>query len=169
MYSHQQNIGSIVVLLAVVALLVLRNSRPQKMTVSRFWILPAIVVFLTIFVIVSTAAVEPGVLLAGGIASVIGIALGIPLGLARGHHSKVRLGDRPGTLYVDPSLVVTLIWLGAFAVRYAVRSFLPNAGSIALGATDGLLLFAVTSVIVARIVIFRKYEALRANQPVSDT
>jgi len=164
MQSVQPNIGTLIFTLIVLALVVYRNSRPQKMTVSRFWILPVLIVFLTGFVIWSTLAVEHGDLIAGAIASLIGIALGIPLGLARGHHSKVRLGDQPGTLYVDPSLIVTLIWLGAFVLRYVVRTFIPTAGPIALGATDGVLLFAVTSVLVSRIVIFRKYEALRAGQ-----
>jgi len=167
MQSAHPTIGTLIFTLLILVLIVYRNSRPQKMTISRFWIMPVLIVFLTGYVIWATLAVGHGDLIAGVVAGLIGIALGIPLGLARGHHSKVRLGEQPGTLYVDPSLVVTLIWLGAFAVRYAVRTFIPTAGPVALGATDGLLLFAVTSVLVSRIVIFRKYEALRAGQAIT--
>jgi hypothetical protein len=56
---------------------------------------------------------------------------------------------------------VMLIWLGAFGIRYAIRIFLPTAGDLTLGVSDGLLVFALTSVIVARIVIFRKYLTLK--------
>ena len=152
---------NVAITLAVLALVVYRNSRPQRMTVARFWILPGIVVLMTAFLMWSTlAASVPGVLVAGLIASVVGVALGIPVGIARGHHSNVKLGTSPGTFIVEPSIVVMLIWIGAFAVRYAVRLLLPNAGAMTLAATDGLVLFAVTSVLVARIVIFRKYLAL---------
>jgi hypothetical protein len=145
----------------ILALVVYRNSRPQTMTAGRFWIFPGIVVVLTIWLMwVTLAAPVPGVAVAGAIASAIGLVLGIPLGIARGHHSKVRLGDRPGTFVIDPSMVVMAIWLGAFVARYAVRMYLPNAGPMALGATDGLLIFAIASVITSRVVIFRKYQEL---------
>jgi ABC-type antimicrobial peptide transport system permease subunit len=148
---------------------IFRNSRSQKLTVSRFWILPLIVLALTALGLWSTVAVEHADLVATIVSVVIGIALGVPLGIARGHHSKVRLGETPGTLYVDPSLMVTLIWLAAFVLKYVVNTFLPNAGPIAVAATDGFLLFGVTSILVARLVIFRKYEALRAGQAVANT
>ena len=149
--------------LAVLALVVFRNSRPQKMTVGRFWISPALYVVITGVLMWATLAEPiPGLVVAGLIASAIGLVLGIPLGIARGHHSQVRLGETPGTFIVDPSIVVMLIWLGAFAVRFAVRMYLPNAGPFAIGATDGLIVFAIASVVTARVVIFRKYQALAA-------
>jgi hypothetical protein len=161
--SSQLNPTNFVITLAILALVVFRMSRPQKMTVWRFWILPAIVVVATVLFMYATLANHvPGVALYGGIASLVGLVLGIPLGIARGHHSNVRLGDRPGTFVVDPSIVVMLIWLGAFVVRFVVRMYIPNAGPAELGMTDGLFVFAVTSVLVARFVIFRKYQALAA-------
>jgi hypothetical protein len=150
-------------MLAVVGLVVYRNSRPQKMTVGAFWIFPVLVVVLTGWLMWTTLAIHvPGVFLAGGIASIVGLALGIPLGIARGHHSNVRLGERPGTFVVDPSIVVMLIWLGAFALRFIVRMYLPTAGPGLLATTDGLVVFAVASLVTARIIIFRKYQALAA-------
>ncbi len=163
MVSEHLNPTNIVLTLMVLALVVYRNSRPQRMTVGRFWIFPGIVILMTAFLMYSTIATVPGVVMAGAIASLIGLALGIPLGIARGHHSQVRLGDTPGTFVVDPSIVVMVIWLGAFAVRFIVRMYVPNAGPLFLGVTDGLVVFAVASVVTARIVIFRKYQALLAG------
>lgn len=162
--THQSTFTTLIPTLLILALVVYRNSRPQRMTVGRFWIFPGIVVILTAWLMWSTlAAPVPGIALAAGIACAIGLVLGIPLGIARGHHSQVRLGETPGTFIVDPSIVVMLIWLGAFAVRFIVRLYLPNAGPVALGATDGLVLFAVTSVLTARIVIFGKYRELASR------
>jgi hypothetical protein len=170
MQPHDSNgIASIVVIIIVLAVVILRNARTQKMTVSRFWILPVIILAVTVLGLWSSIAEEHADIVAAIIAAAIGIVLGIPLGIARGHHSKVRLGDAPGTLYVDPSLVVTLIWLAAFAIKYGLRAFLPDAGPIAVAASDGFLFFGVSSVLVARLVIFRKYETLRAGQAVANT
>ncbi len=154
-------VATLVPTLLVLALVIYRTSRPQTMTAGRFWLWPGIVVVLTAWLMwVTLAAPVPGVAVAAGIASAIGLVLGVPLGIARGHHSQVRLGTRPGTFVIDPSIVVMLIWVGAFIARFAVRMYLPNAGSVALGATDGLIVFAIASVITSRIVIFRKYQAL---------
>ena len=154
--------------LAVAALVVLRNLRPQKMTVSRFWIFPILMVALSGFVLWTSVVASPHAPWLGVVAGVIGVALGIPFGIARGHHSRIRLADH-GTFYVDPSIIVMLIWLAAFAVRYAIRAFLPEAGSLTLAVSDGALLFAIASLVVARLMIFRKYEALLAAAPLAHT
>jgi hypothetical protein len=155
---------TVIVVIVAVALIVLRNSRPRKMSVMRLWIAPAIFVLLTGFVLWTSLIAAPGNFWLGALASAIGIVAGIPLGFARGHHSDVRLGDKPGTIVLHPSLVVMLIWLAAFAVRYGLRSVLPNAGPAALAISDGFLLFAVSSIVTANVMIFRKYEALRVAQ-----
>ncbi|MGR4064495.1 MAG: hypothetical protein ACLQPV_03515 [Vulcanimicrobiaceae bacterium] len=147
-------------ILGVVAALVFRNMRPQKMTVSRFWISPAILVALTATVLWAGEQLTPPPLGLVVLSIGIGVVAGIPLGIARGHHSNVRPGETAGTLYVDPSPVVMAIWLIAFAFKYAVRFLLPAAGPVAAAATDGFMVFAVTSVLVARVVIFRKYETM---------
>lgn len=148
--------------IAIIALVIYRNSRPQVMNEVRFWIPVALVVFLTAFMFFGTAATAPAALMASGIAAVIGVVLGIPLGIARGHHSQVRLHDKDGHFIVDPSLVVMLIWLGAFAIRSGIKYFMPQAGEWTTGISDGLVVFAVTSVVTARIIIFRKYLALKS-------
>ena len=156
---HPSWISGLLVL-GVVAAVVFRNMRPQKMTVSRFWIQPLILVVMTALVLWAGEQLTPPPIGLVVLSIAIGIAAGIPLGIARGHHSKVRPGEKPGTLYVDPSPIVMAIWLIAFALKYAVRFLLPQAGPGAAAATDGFIVFAVTSVLVARVVIFRKYETM---------
>ena len=62
---------------------------------------------------------------------------------------------------VAPSIVPLLIWLVAYGARFALRAFLPDAGVSALAATDGLLAFAVASVISSRYVIAQKFLRLQ--------
>lgn len=163
----QQQLIQWIPMLLVLGLVIYRNSRPQVMNEVRFWVAPVLVVLLTGFMFYGAYETTPGAMTFALIASAVGLVLGIPLGIARGHHSQVRLHDKDGHFIVDPSLVVMLIWLGAFGVRFAIRAFLPHAGDLTTGISDGLVVFAVASVIVARIVIFRKYLALKASNAIA--
>ncbi len=158
----QQQLLQWLPLVLVMGLVIYRNSRPQTMNEVRFWIPPALVILMTAFMFYGSYEMTPGALTYALVASVVGIVLGIPLGIARGHHSQVRLHDKDGHFIVDPSLVVMLIWLGAFGVRFGIRYFMPHAGDLTAGVSDGLVVFAVASVITARIIIFRKYLGLKA-------
>ncbi len=157
---HQPSLISVVTVLAALAIVVFRNARPRTISVARLWIVPAILVILSAFVVWASVAGPSVATWQSILACAIGVVAGIPLGYARGYHSDVRLGDRPRTMVLHPSLVVMLIWLAAFAVRFGLRAFLPGAGATALALSDGFLLFAVSSVVTANVVIFRKYEAL---------
>lgn len=159
---QQPSLTSVLVTIGVLVLIVLRNNRPRRMSVIALWIMPAILTALSLFVIWGTAMAMPAGIGAGIVACLIGLVAGIPLGYARGLHSDVRLGERPGTFVLHPSVIVMLIWVGAFGLRYALRLMIPNAGPLTFAATDGLLVFAVSSYIVANVMIFRKYQALRS-------
>lgn len=148
-------------LVLVMALVIYRNSRPQVMNEVRFWIPTVLIVLMTALMFYGTYQMTPSAVTYGLIASLVGVALGVPLGMARGHHSQVRLHDKEGHFIVDPSLVVMLIWLVAFGLRFAIRYFMPTAGDLTTGVSDGLVVFAVASVVTARIVIFRKYLMLK--------
>lgn len=152
------------------AFIVFRNMRPQKLNMSRLWVLPGMLVLLSAFVIFGGTYAE----YANGLdappvwelilAVATGIVLGIPLGLARGHASKVRLSEQKGILIVDPSIVVMIIWLAAFAVKYGLKSILPNAGPGLIVVSDGFLAFAVASVVTVRYVLFQKFKELHVTQ-----
>lgn len=154
--------ANVIILIAIAALVVFRNTRPQKMTVSRFWVFPIIMVLLTGFVLWSSVEQAPGSVWDTVIAALIGLVLGIPFGIARGHHSQVKLSQEPGVFFIQPSVMVMLIWLIAFILKFGVRAYLPNAGPVGVAAVDGFLFFAIVSVAVSRYMIFRKYEAMAA-------
>lgn len=163
--TTQPNVTTIVTVLIVLALFIFRNTRPRRMSIAQLWIMPAILVALTAFIVWATVVQEPQLLGLSLIAGIVGIVAGVPLGYARGHHSDVRLGERPGTIVLHPSVIVMVVWLVAFALRYAIKYFLPNAGPQALALSNGFLLFAAASIITANVMIFRKYEQLRAAVP----
>ncbi|MBV8151208.1 MAG: DUF1453 family protein [Candidatus Eremiobacteraeota bacterium] len=151
----------VIVYLIVIALVIVRLARPQRMRASRLWIAPAIVLALTALVV--WASFEARVSApAIALAVVVGAVLGYPFGLLRGRHTDVRTTENPKVLLVQPSVIPMLIWGSAFLVRFAVRAFLPHAGTIALEASDGFLAFAVASVIAARVVIAQKFRELHA-------
>lgn len=154
--------ANVLLLIVVAALVVFRNMRPQKMTVSRFWVFPIMMVALSGFVLWTSFQQSPHSGVATIIATVIGLIIGIPFGIARGHHSQVKLAEQPGVFYIQPSVVVMLVWLVAFIVKFGVRMYLPQAGPIGVAATDGFLFFAIVSVVVSRLMVFRKYEAMAA-------
>jgi ABC-type dipeptide/oligopeptide/nickel transport system permease subunit len=129
------------------------------MRASRLWLSPAILVLLTIVLIASTA--EQSSPAATAIAVIVGLVLGLPFGLLRGRHTDVRKTEDPQVLLVAPSIVPLVIWLVAYGARFALRAFLPEAGVTAQAASEGLLAFAVGSVISARYVI-AKFRELHA-------
>ncbi|MFN2527202.1 MAG: CcdC protein domain-containing protein [Candidatus Baltobacteraceae bacterium] len=163
-------VSTVLIVIVMAAFIVFRNMRPQKLNMSRLWILPGILVLLSAFVIFGATYAQ----YANGVdtppvweliaAVAIGIVLGIPLGLARGHASKVRLSEEKGILIVEPSIAVMLIWLAAFALKYGLRAILPNAGPGLIVVSDGFLAFAVASVVTVRYVLFRKFKELHLTE-----
>ena len=147
--------------LIVAVVIVFRLSRPMRLTASRLWIGPAILIVLTAFLVWGSIEAHASAT-AIGVALILGAMFGVPFGLLRGRHSQVRKTDNPKVLLVEPSLLPLLIWLAAFGLRFAIRTFVPQAGPSALAASDAFLAFAVASVIAARYVIAEKFKALHA-------
>ncbi len=147
----------------IIALFVWRMARPQRMSLTRLWIVPIVLLALTGFSIWANtyASMLRGQLppAAWQIAAlmIVGAALGIPLGLLRGRHSDVKPTDRPGVMYVRSSPVIIGIWLVAFLARAALRAFLPQARSGAALGGDALLAFAIAALITSYYAIYQKY------------
>ncbi len=111
--THAAAPQSWLVYIVVAGLLVFRYSRPMRMTVTRMWITPLIYVALTLFAIWGGQMVSPAPIPLIALALVAGIIAGIPLGMLRGAHTTVRATDRPGVMYLGPSWIVAVIWIGA--------------------------------------------------------
>ena len=155
------DISSAISLLIVAAIVYFRLLRPVKLRASRLWFGPGLIVVLTLLLAWGSYEEKASAL---GIAAAVvaGILLGLPFGLLRGRHTRVRKTENPRVLVVEPSIVPLAIWFVAFAARFAIRFFLPKAGPTALEASDGLLAFAAGSVIGARYVIAQKFRELHA-------
>jgi len=150
-------ISTMVWLLVVAVVVYFRLLRPVRLRASRLWIGPAILILLTALLVWGSyeERIEP---LEIAEALAIGVILGIPFGLLRGRHTRVRRTNDPHVLIVEPSVIPLLIWLVAFAGRATLRIFLPHAGPQALAASDGFLAFAVASLIGSRFVIAQKFK-----------
>jgi CcdC-like protein len=144
---------------AVVAgLLIWRNTRPQKVSVWRLLVAPLFLVAMTAFSIWGAQQYAPAPWPLISISVIVGALLGAPLGYLRGLHTNVRLTDRPGVMYLDPSWLVLAIWLGAFVIRAFLR-YIFHTGYTAALLGDGLIAFAVGAVLVSYYIIYRKYKA----------
>jgi hypothetical protein len=159
--QQQGEISSLIYVLVVGAIVYFRLLRPVRMRASRLWVGPTLLIILTALLVWESFEGHVPMLLIGG-AVVLGFVLGFPLGLLRGRHTQVRPTGNPGVLIVQPSIIPLAIWGVAFLARFGVRYFLPHAGPVALGSSDGLLAFAIGSVVGARVMIARKFRELSA-------
>ena len=150
---------TLVIYVVIAALMIFRYSRPQKMTVTRMWIAPILFIAMTALAIWGSQQVNPAPAWAIAVAVVAGLILGAPLGILRGKHTNVRATDRPGVMYLDASWVVLALWLGAFVVRRIIQVELPH-GVTATIVGDGLIVFAIATVVISYFEIYKKYKAL---------
>jgi hypothetical protein len=80
----------------VVGRFLMRELRERKLVLGRIFLVPIILGMLALLLLVTTALHYPesDLLLAGETCITLGIGLGV--GLAVGHFTTVRLGERPG-------------------------------------------------------------------------
>ncbi len=163
--SGHTPVTSYVVIFLAVAFFVYRNMRPQKLTAGRLWILPVFLIVVTGLSVWATSAVRlPGTsappLWTIVLAILVGLAAGIPLGLARGRASSVRLAEKRGAMIVEPSMVFALIWLAAFGLRFGLRLILPHADGAYFAISDGSIVFAASSIVALRYILYIKFRQL---------
>ena len=159
--GNQGLIMSIAFYVIIAGLMVYRNLRPQKMTLTRMWVAPILFTAMTAFAIWGSQQTNPAPAWAIAVAVVAGLILGAPLGYLRGKHTNVRITDKPGVMYLDASWVVLALWLGAFVLRRVIQALLPQ-GAISSIIGDGLIVFAIGTVVISYVEIYKKYRALEA-------
>ena len=158
---YQQSPLTYLVILAALALVIFRNIRPQTMNVSRLWTVPVVLLVLAGVSFWATALeTPPSMLWLPILAVIIGLAIGIPFGILRGRHSKMRAGEKAGTIVVEPSPITLILFFVAFAARYLVRFFVPSAGPITIAPADGFIAFAIASVIASRYILYTRFKTL---------
>ncbi len=159
--QHGGATSALIYVLVIGAVIYFRLLRPVRLRASRLWVGPILLVFVTLFLVWESFEGHVAIPVIAG-AVVLGFLLGFPLGLLRGRHTKVQPTSQPGVLIVQPSIIPLSIWGIAFLARFAVRYFLPHAGTTALASTDGLIAFALGSIIGARFVIAQRFRELGA-------
>jgi hypothetical protein len=161
------NRANILIYFVLMALILYRASRPQRISVTRMWIFAGILILLAAsFAYESMAFFHPPLWeLAAAI--VLGLAAGIPLGILRGHHTQVSATDRHGVMQLGPNWATALIYVGAFVGRAVIRIVLPPTSVIGNVVGDGLLFFAVGIIGATYLAVYRKYESLDHAAPAS--
>jgi hypothetical protein len=147
----------------VVAILAVRLLRPQKISVTRMWVTPIVLSALTVWVIYANQRLNPAPPLEIALGLIVGALAGIPFGVLRGMHTDVRPTERRGVMYLGSSWVTLVIFAAAFGLRYGIRSFMPQHGSLSATIGDALLAFAIAFLCVSYVVIFRTYKQLTAT------
>jgi Protein of unknown function (DUF1453) len=146
-------------LIAVLILVIVRMVRPQRISVTRMWVSPIILLAIAALSIYGTEQLNPAPPLEIVFGLAIGAVLGVPFGLLRGRHTDVRLTDRPGVMYLGASWATGLIFAVAFGFRFVVRLVMPHRGALSTVVSDALLAFAVAYVCTSYLAIYRKYQA----------
>jgi hypothetical protein len=147
--------------LVVLGLIVRRTLTTQTVRVWALVVVPVIVLVAAARLV----AVTPPTDLTGYGLLALGALAGAALGYARGMHTKAQLGPRPGTLVVQGSVVLVVILVAAFALRFAMRALVGTQGPLGVALSDGLLVFAAVSVAVARGMLLFAWRRLdRANR-----
>jgi hypothetical protein len=151
---------NLVIYAVVVALVLVRSARPQRTSVGRMWLYAGLLMLVGGFAIYDSVVrfdPPPWEIVA---AVLLGLLAGVPLGLLRGHHTKVSATDRRGVMQLGPSWATALIYVAAFVARFAIRTVLPSTTALGMVVGDGLFVFAIGIIGATYYAVYRKYEAL---------
>ena len=129
------------------------------MSVARLLITPVVFLGLTVASIWFSEQFNPAPAWAIAAAIVLGVVFGVPLGIGMSAHRIVRRTEKPHIMYVEPSWIAAVIWIGAFILRAVIRLLLPQ-GVMATVVGDGLVLFGISAILASYFVIYRKFRAL---------
>lgn len=151
--------NQLAIYIVIAGIVLFRYSRPMKMSMTRLFITPFVFLAMTVAAIWSSEIINPAPAAWIAAAVIIGLVLGVPLGMAMSSHRIVRRTEQRHVMYVEPSWITAVIWIGAFIVRAGLRLLLPP-GMIATVVGDGLVVFGIAAILASYLVIYRKFRAL---------
>ena len=151
--------NQLAIYIVIAGIVLFRYSRPMKMSITRLFITPVVFLLMTVMAIWSSEQLNPAPAIWIASAVVIGLVLGVPLGVAMSSHRVVRRTEKPHVMYVEPSWITAVIWIGAFILRAALRLLMPP-GIMATVVGDGLVVFGIAAILASYWVIYRKFRAL---------
>lgn len=146
--------------IAIIALILFRASRPQRISVTRMWVMAAVLMLLGAFAIYGYEVMNPAPAWEVVLAVALGVAAGIPVGILRGHHTQVSATDKHGVMQLGPSWMTAGIYIAAFGVRALLRILVPVTSPLGTVVGDGVLVFAIAIIGTTYWCVYRKYEAL---------
>ncbi len=142
--------------MAIVLRFAFRELRERKMRIGRLFIVPVILGVLALFFVAVAVAVAPQAGVHLVLAVVVALLLGFAIGNAVGHYTTLRLDERPGYVLVRGSAITVAIWLGAVALRLAVRLAVPPRD-----VADSLIANAALIVMLALALFFVRYRIFK--------
>ena len=151
--------NQLAIYVVIAGIVLFRYTRPMKMSIARLFIAPVVFLALTVVSIWASQELNPAPAWAIAAAVVLGVVFGVPLGIGMSAHRIVRRTEKPHIMYVEPSWVTAVIWIGAFILRAVIRLLLPP-GLVATVVGDGLVLFGISAIVASYFVIYRKFRAL---------
>jgi Protein of unknown function (DUF1453) len=143
--------------LLLIAVLLLGQIRTRRVSVRRLWLIPLVIIVLTVVVVASNPPRD----LSGWAWFALALVVGLAVGFARVVFTDVRHVDpKTGVLLVQSTLVSILLWLAIWAARIIIRQVVgrtePDASTVAL--VSGIMLtFAVGNVVSSSISTYRTY------------
>lgn len=155
-----------VVLLVVMVLRLRRAGRPRRLRVERLWVVPAILLVLTIL---TFAEAPPS--LAAVAASTVALLIGAAVGWQRGRLMRITVDPETHELNQASSAGAMLFIVAIILVRFGARA-LAESGTLPVHAdpramSDVLLSFAFGMFGVARLEMFLRAKRLLAEARVS--
>jgi hypothetical protein len=149
--------------LLLVGLLLVLQMRTRRVSVRRLWLIPVLVVVLSLLTLVRNA---PPDLLAW---AWLGAALiaGLVIGLARAALVDVRHVDpEAGVLQVQNTQLGVVLWLGVFAARAVIRQVVarssPESATVDL-VSASLLMLSLGNVVANAAATYRAYERAKRS------
>jgi hypothetical protein len=165
-HQSQQTLSTILFTLIALVFVVRRTLTTQTMRVWALALIPALIIVLAIFATTAqqfTQSARPFNAVDIIILCLSALA-GAVLGYFRGLHSEVKLGPRPGTIVVRGSVVLVIILVAAFAVRFLVRYIFSHDAQLGIVVSDAAIIFAAASVAVGRGMLYVAYRRLLTSQ-----
>lgn len=154
------NGASILMWVIVAALILYRASRPQRISVTRMWMMAGLLMLLGAFAIYGYERANPAPLWEVVVAIVLGVAAGVPVGIARAHHTQVSATATHGVMQLGPSWITAGIYIAAFGIRALLRLLVPATSPLGTVVGDGVIVFAIAIVGTTYWYVYQKYEAL---------
>jgi lysylphosphatidylglycerol synthetase-like protein (DUF2156 family) len=148
----------------VLAMVVRRSLRGQRLKVDRLWVIPLLLVLAAVMTIAQAPPTDPAMILGLALAALVGAAVG----WQRGRLTRINLDPATGILTSQASPAAVILIVTLFAVRFGLKMWLSQGNAQnthsaqAVGATDALLLFGVGMIAVARIEMWIRCRRLMA-------